>query len=124
MTAGCLQLHLQTVQLLQTRECTRILESIREKLAFRPRMATSSHGLNGAPWQKSHYSMELFESVHVVGILSLFQAPRVKAFLPLMLAQSHLRQGRMQSDGIDLIALDDAQAASEAGSLSASDTLR
>ncbi len=68
--------------------------------------------------------MELFESVYVVGILSLFQAPRVKAFLPLTLAQSHLRQGRMQSNGIDLIALDAAQAASEAGSLSASDTLR
>ncbi len=42
------------------------------------------------------------------------------AFLPLMLAQSHLRQDRMQSYGIDLTAVDAAQAASEAGDLSAS----
>ena len=64
--------------------------------------------------------MGRFGSVYVVDTLLLFQAPRALAFLPLMLAQSHLRQDRMQRYGIDLTALDAAQAASEAGDLSAS----
>lgn len=87
-------------------------------------MATSSHDLNEAPWQKSRYSGGLFGSVYVADTLLLFPVPRVTAFLPLMLAQLHLRKVRMQSYGFALTALDAAQAATEAGGLLASDTLR